>query len=198
MAELTVMPDRSVAASGRASRRKSSSEAIGEMVRAVADGDRHVFRDLYGATSAFVFGILLSILRDRSRAEEVAQEVYVAIWRKAALFDGKAGEPLSWIAAIARNRAIDRLRADRARGDLATVAELPEIADQRPSVETILDGHKARAALDEIRPEFRQAVVLVYFGGYSYAEVGQMLDVPIGTAKSWVRRGVAAVKEQLV
>lgn len=176
-----------------AERRRRMAGLIG----ACADDDRAAFQQLYELSSRFVFGIVLTILRDQEAAAEVAQEVYVSIWQRAGSFDGEKGNPMAWMAAIARNRAIDRLRADRARGFVVATDELPELAGDDPPAGLAVETVALRRALDALRPEFRQALLLSYFKGYTHTELAGALDVPVGTAKSWVRRGLAALKEAL-
>ena len=136
-------------------------------------------------------------MRDNGLAEEVAQEVYVTIWKRAASFDAARGNPLAWMAAIARNRAIDRLRAERARGFVAFTDQVPDVPDDSQDGFVTVEALAVRRALKDLRPEFRRAVMLSYFQGYTHTELAAVMDVPVGTAKSWVRRGLAALKEAL-
>ena len=170
---------------------------LAELIRACADGDRVAFRRLYDLSARFVFGIVKAILPDREMAEDAAQEVFVAIWRRANTFDAERGNPLAWMAAIARNHAIDRLRAERTRGFVSFSDELPDIATDEPSAELAVDALAVRRVVDDLRPEFREAVLLTYFKGYTHSELAGVMNVPVGTAKSWVRRGLAALKEAL-
>ena len=170
---------------------------IAELIGACAAGDRPAFRRLYDLSSRFVCGIILAILRDNEMVAEVAQEVYVSIWQRAGSFDDETRNPLAWIAAIARNRAIDRLRAERARGFIVATDEVPDIAGDDPPAGLLVEAVAARRALADLRPEFRRALLLSYFKGYTHTELARALDVPVGTAKSWVRRGLAALKVAL-
>src|SRR5262245_6129038 len=170
---------------------------IAELIGACAAGDRPAFRRLYDLSSRFVCGIIRAILRDNEMMAEVAQEVYVSIWQRAGSFDDATRNPLAWIAAIARNRAIDRLRAERARGFIVATDELPDIAGDDPPAGLLVEAVAARRALADLRPEFRRALLLSFFKGYNHTELAGVLGVPVGTAKSWVRRGLAALKEVL-
>jgi RNA polymerase sigma-70 factor (ECF subfamily) len=170
---------------------------MAKLIGACATGDRPAFRQLYDLSARFVFGIVLAIVREREAAAEVAQDVYVSIWQRAESFDAKKGNPLAWMAAIARNRAIDRLRADRVRGFVTATDEVPDIAGNDPPAGLLVDAIALRRALDDLRPDFRKALLLSYFKGYSHVELAGALDIPVGTAKSWVRRGLAALKEAL-
>ncbi len=183
-------------ASSRADR-SEQRRRLTELIDACAAGDRAAFRRLYDLSSRFVFGVVLAILRDSGMAEEVAQEVYISVWKRARSFDTDKGNPRAWIAAIARNRAIDRLRAERARGFISYTDEVPDIAGDAPPADLTVDAITVRRALADLRPEFRNALLLTYFKGYTHSELAGVMNVPVGTAKSWVRRGLAALKEAL-
>ena len=172
-------------------------QRLAHLLDACANGDRAAFRQFYDLTSRFLFGLITTILRDREQAEEITQEVYVTIWKKAGSFDAVKGNPMTWIATIARNRAIDRLRAERSRGFVAFTDDVPDLADESQSAELSADALVVRKVLDTLRPEFRQALLLSYFKGYTNSELAEVLDVPLGTAKTWVRRGLEALREAL-
>ncbi len=174
------------------------SRLIADLLIKCADGDRAAFRRFYDVSSRYVFGVVLGILRDREIASEVAQETYVRIWKRAGHFQADCGNPLSWIGSIARNCAIDRLRSERARGFVQFSDEVPDISGDPDPAGTTLDTMVIRKLLGELRPEYRQALLLCYFQGYTYIELASVMDVPVGTAKSWVRRGIAALKEAMI
>ncbi len=176
---------------------EEARQQLGWLLAACAKGDRAAFRRLYELTSRQVFGITSAVLRDRGLAEEVAQEVYLSIWRQASRFDGKRGSAFSWVASIARNRAIDRLRAERARGFVEYTDTLPELALHPENGLGSVEALALRTALDGLRAEYRRAVLLNYFQGYSHSELAKVLGVPVGTAKSWVSRGLTALREAL-
>jgi len=162
-----------------------------------ASGDRAAFRRLYDLSSRYVFGVALAITRDRDTARDVAQEAYVRIWKRAKQFRPDAGNPLSWIGTIARNCAIDRLRSDRTRGFIHYTDDVPDLADGTDSASQTLDCMVLRKLLDDLRPDYRRALMLCYFQGYTYIELASVLEIPVGTAKSWVRRGLASLREAI-
>lgn len=174
------------------------SRMLTDLLLACANGDRVAFRQFYDASSRYVFGIVLGILRDRDIASEVAQETYVRIWKRAGHYRAECGNPMSWIGSIARNCAIDRLRSERARGFVQFSDEIPDISDDPDPANTTLNTLVIRKLLDDLRPEYRRALLLCYFQGYTYIELASVMDVPVGTAKSWVRRGIAALKEAMI
>lgn len=170
-------------------------ERLLDLIEACAEGNHAAFRRLYDLTSHRVFGIVLAVLRNRAAAEEVAQEVYVQIWRQSARFSGDQANPMGWISSVARNRAIDRLRADRARGFVQFSDEVPDIADDRLDADAPLDTLVLTRALSGLRPEYRKVILLSYFRGYTQSELAELLDLPLGTVKSWMKRGLAELRE---
>lgn len=163
----------------------------------IADGDRAALRALYEATSAKLFAVCLRILSDREESEDVLQDVYVAIWRRADRFDPARASVAAWISTIARNRAIDRLRA---RGPLARaepVEEL-EIADDRPGADARLalagDAARLEACLSQLDARTQAVIRIAFFEGVTYEALARRMDTPLGTVKSWIRRGLARLK----
>ena len=130
-------------------------------------------------------------------ASEVAQETYVRIWKQAGQFRQGQGNPLSWAGSVARNCAIDRLRSERARGFVEYSDNVPDYSTDPDPASRTLDAMMIHRLMEDLRPEYRRALLLCYFQGYSYVELERVLDVPVGTAKSWVRRGLAALKEAI-
>ena len=113
------------------------SRVMADLLAACATGDRLAFRRFYDLSSRYVFGVVLAVLKDREIAAEVAQETYVRIWKRAGQFDVGSGNPLSWTGAIARNCAIDRLRAERSRGFVEFSDEVPDvITNPDPAAQT--------------------------------------------------------------
>jgi RNA polymerase sigma-70 factor (ECF subfamily) len=173
---------------------------LSALLARAADGDRTAFRDFYDRMSAKLFGIVLRIVTERGEAEDVLQEVFVTIWRKAAEFDPSRASPVTWTATIARNRAIDRLRA-RASRPCAPLEEAAEVRDHSPAADTLIDaGNSARAidrALATLEPRHAAAIRSCYFEGCTYEALAAREGVPVGTLKSWVRRGLVRMKAEL-
>ncbi|THD81342.1 MAG: sigma-70 family RNA polymerase sigma factor [Phenylobacterium sp.] len=163
----------------------------------IAAGDRAALRRLYEATSAKLFGVCLRILSDREEAEDVLQEVYVTVWRRADRFDAGRASVVTWISTIARNRSIDRLRA---RGPLAHADQVDElqIADGAASAETLLaaadDAGRLHGCLGELDARTQTAIRTAFFDGVTYEALARRMDAPLGTVKSWIRRGLARLK----
>ena len=174
-------------------------EEIEELIARTADGDRAAFQRLYDLTSAKLFGVALRILRSRSEAEDVLQDSFVKIWRNADRYRSTGFSPMTWLITIARNTAIDRLRARRARGeDLSEAEELPS-AEPGPEAQAIASGERARlvTCLSELEPDRAEAVRGAYLLGLSYQELAERHAVPLNTMRTWLRRSLIKLKECL-
>lgn len=173
---------------------------LSALLARAADGDRAAFRDFYDRTSAKLFGIILRILIERGEAEDVLQEVFVTIWRKAAEFDPSRASPVTWTATIARNRAIDRLRARGSRPS-APLDEAADVRDESPLADAIIDSGRdaarLHAALSALEPRHAAAIRSCYFEGATYEALAEREGIPVGTLKSWVRRGLLRMKAEL-
>ena len=173
-------------------------EQLAGLLRAAAARDRAALSEIYRRTSAKLLGVCLRILPQREEAEDVLQEVYLAVWDKAHTFDPRLASPMTWLAAIARNRAIDRLRALKRR-PAAALPEDFEIADETPDAQAGLelsqDYARLRGCLEGLEPRTRGAISSAFFGGHTYAALAEKGGVPLGTMKTWIRRGLSALKE---
>jgi RNA polymerase sigma-70 factor (ECF subfamily) len=173
------------------------SDPLAELMPLIAGGDRAALRQLYRATSAKLFGVCLRILSNRDESEDVLQEVYLTIWRRADRFEAGRASVMTWISTIARNRAIDRLRA---RGPLAyaePVEEL-EIEDSAPRAEALLEAAQSGEALGKCLKELDDRTETVirtaFFEGVTYEALAARMGAPLGTVKSWIRRGLLKLK----
>lgn len=162
--------------------------------------DRGAFRDLYTLTQAKLFGICLRICGERQAAEDVLHEVYLIIWRRAGAWEPGRASPITWLATIARNRAIDWRRAQGVRRT-ESMEGAPDIADDAPNAESLLLSgeatHRLSLCLDALDDRQRTAIRTAFFDGVTYADLADRAAVPLGTMKSWVRRGLARLKECL-
>ena len=174
-----------------------SRARLQEGLARVARGEETALRDVYTDTAAKLFGILVRILKDRGEAEDVLQEVYLTVWRNAHAFDPARASPMTWLAAIARNRAIDRVRAIRVRPTQA-LAEDFDIAGSEPSGLDVLVSRAEFARLGnclaELDPQHGHAIRSAFLNGDTYEEVATRLGKPLGTVKSWIRRGLAKLR----
>jgi RNA polymerase sigma-70 factor, ECF subfamily len=161
--------------------------------------DRAAFRALFSATSAKLFGICLRVLNDRAEAEDALQEVFVKIWNRADRYKVTGHSPMTWLITIARNHAIDRLRARKGGGDTAEPDLV--IADPAPGPEAqaIAAGEARRIAdcLGELDQSRAAAVRGAYLEGDSYADLAARFDVPLNTMRTWLRRSLLTLKDCL-
>ncbi|HEX8668704.1 MAG TPA: sigma-70 family RNA polymerase sigma factor [Allosphingosinicella sp.] len=166
-------------------------------LEAVAGGSQAAMAELYRLTSAKLYGISLRLLRDEGEAQDVLQETYVTVWRKAGAFDAARASPITWLAVLARNKAIDRLRGRRPAA-VETLDAANDVADEQPSALDLLerDEDKARIAgcLAELEANQRDAIRSAFFDGASYPALAEREGVPLGTMKSWIRRGLARLR----
>lgn len=166
----------------------------------VARGDRAALQSVYDRTSAKLFGICLRISRDRELAEDVLQDVYLKVWHRAGRFDAAKASPITWLAAIARNTAIDAIRK-RGRRDEVSDDILADFEDDTPRADALVEQGQDRArvvaCLDALDGEQKRSIREAFFGGFTYSEMAERRGVPLGTMKSWIRRGLARMKECL-
>jgi RNA polymerase sigma-70 factor (ECF subfamily) len=172
-----------------------------DVVSMVARGDESAFEELFRRVSGPVLGLVRRVLRDPAQSEEVAQEVLVEVWRTATRFDPARGSATSWIMTMAHARAVDRVRsahASRAReekvGRRDTVREYDEVAEE---VEVRLEQQAVRRCLDGLTELQRESVQLAYYGGYTYREVAELVEAPLGTVKTRLRDGLIRLRDCL-
>ncbi len=175
-------------------------ESLEHVLARVALGDQAAFSRLYNRTAAKLFGICLRILSQKAEAEEALQESYVKIWRSAGQYVGSTAKPVSWLAAIARNQAVDILRRQKHASHLGLDAAENLIDDAR-SPEAVVSGTEERRQIDECLGELEgnDATIIqaAYFGGATYEILAQQSAVPLGTMKSRIRRSLARLRDCL-
>jgi RNA polymerase sigma-70 factor (ECF subfamily) len=175
---------------------------LAALVAGVAAGEQRALERFYRLTVSRVFGLALRIVRCRTKAEEVAEDVYVQIWHSAASYDVRRGTPLGWALTICRSRAIDALRrTDSAIVDADPTERLDAITQHGPGLQDLLqatqDNAALHAAVARLVPEQRQILALAFFRGLSHTEISQAAELPLGTVKSHIRRGLATLREEL-
>jgi RNA polymerase sigma factor (sigma-70 family) len=166
-----------------------------------ASGDRQALKLLYRDTSAKLFAVCHRILQDKGEAEDVLQEVYIAVWQRAGGFDPNRASPISWLVAIARNRSIDRLRSRGVRTRQRSIDEASEVSDSALSalaqLEISQEHRRLMHCLDELEPAHAGAIRSAFFEGATYEELARRLNIPLGTMKSWIRRGLLRLRQCL-
>lgn len=173
------------------------------LLAATAKGDQPAFRQLYELASPHLFGLLLRILRRRDWAEEALQDCFLKVWQKAETYAPDKGAPLTWLMTVARYRALDLLRMKRPE------VEMPEESEAAPlTFEDVSEDPQARAVEQEglgalqkcmegLQDEQQRSVLLAYYEGYTHQELAAVMKAPLGTVKSWVRRGLQKLRECL-
>lgn len=175
-----------------------------QLIHATAGGDTLAFRQLYQETSSHLFALLLRMLRRRDWAEEALQDCLLKVWRKSETYDPGKGSPATWLFTIARHRALDLLRQKRPEESLT-------VEDEEDGSTTVLDvedeeqNPEARAmereglgrlerCMNGLQDTERRSVMLAYYEGYTHPELATAMSAPLGTVKSWVRRGLAKLR----
>ncbi len=173
---------------------------LNRLLQHTGRNDQQAFAELYKRTSPKLFGVCLRMLRDRGEAEEALQEIYVAVWRRAATFDATRASAITWLVTLSRNKAIDRLRQHREES-LDDPSRLDETVDEQPtpaaSAESSQEYQRLQLCLDELDPQQRSAVREAFFTGATYNELAARCKVPIGTMKSWIRRSLLQLRKCL-
>lgn len=163
----------------------------------VASGDRAALEAVYRHTSAKLFGICLRICDDRRGAEDVLQDAFVTIWLQAGRFDPSRSSPITWLATITRNKAIDWRRAQRRfiSDTMESAHSVPDdalLAFDRMSTRETAD--RLSFCLDQLEAHSSDAIKHAFLDGVTYSELAQRAAVPLGTMKSWIRRGLQSLK----
>lgn len=172
---------------------------IEELIGKVALGDRAALATLYDATSGKLFSVCLRVLKSRTEAEDALQDVYLRIWAKAGRYAVTGHSPMTWLITVARNLAIDRLRAKKKNHvDLDSVGELVE---KRPGPEAASiaasEQRRISACFEELPPDRADAVRAAYLDGATYQALADRFDVPLNTMRTWLRRSLISLKECL-
>ncbi|MBC7593749.1 MAG: ECF RNA polymerase sigma factor SigK [Kineosporiaceae bacterium] len=171
---------------------------LGDLLTLVARGDEVAFSAVYDQMGASVYGLARRVIRDPSRAEEVAQEVFLQVWQTAARFDPARGKGKSWILTLTHRRAVDAVRHDQA----ATNRDLkydwsggPDYDQVEEEVTVNLEHEQVRKCMGGLTDLQREAVDLAYYQGYTYAEVASVLDVNPATIKTRMRDGLVRLRD---
>lgn len=177
------------------------SADVEELLSRCALRDERALEELYKLVSARLFGMLLRILKRRALAEEALQDVMVRVWQRADQYVAYRGRAMTWLTSIARYRAIDMLRAQHAQ---VTLDDAPSEALMDSSAADFADtttSQRLRRALDDclgrLTPDQLKCLTLAYVEGYSQDQIASTVDSPLGTVKSWMRRGLASLKRCL-
>jgi len=171
-----------------------------ELLHAVARGDEGALARLYDQYRVILFGLLVRILNSREEAEDVLQEVFLQVWKRAKDFDQQRGRPFTWLVTLARSRAIDRIRQLGARQRLADSAAQNASGEASDAVTDTLHSEQREIvarALATLPEEQRHTLNLAYFEGLTQSEIAQKLGTPLGTVKTRMRSGMIKLRELL-
>lgn len=177
------------------------------LLQRIAARDTAALAELYDRHSRLLFSLILRIIRDRGDAEEILQEAFVRVWMRAEMYDAGVGGPLPWLVRVARNCAIDRLRARRVRATVdapaidppAIETATPASAIQTPETD-VLDAERRQTvsdALAGISAEQRLLIEAAFFEGYTHSELAQRFGLPLGTVKTRIRAGLSLMRKRL-
>jgi RNA polymerase sigma-70 factor (ECF subfamily) len=188
----------------RSAEQQSQATADRELMRRVAAVDDAAFSSLYRRFAPGLFSMIYEILRDQKEAEDVLQESFVQMWKKASTYDPARSGVFTWAVMISRNRALDRLRARQRRGrtlEAATAEWAAAPVEHGEQADEMLDQTEERGrirrALGELPEAQRNAIQMAFFGGLTQAEVSTQLGEPLGTIKARIRRGLLALRDVL-
>ncbi|MEN8178962.1 MAG: sigma-70 family RNA polymerase sigma factor [Pseudomonadota bacterium] len=177
------------------------NQKLRELLSACALHDRQAFSQLYEMTSAKLYGVILRILNRSEWAEDCLQEAYVKVWNKAESYRPHLASPMTWMATIARNQALDLLRRRHREVRVPETDVFPEEVDQdllpQDKLQMTDEGRKLNQCLEQLRSQQRQVIALAYFKGLTHEELAAQTDTPLGTIKTWIRRGLEQLKRCL-
>ena len=172
-------------------------EQLLKLLSATAQGNKDAFAELYQQTSGKLYAVSLRLLRRQELAEEAVQEAYVRIWHNAGEYQQGQGTVLTWMISIVRYRAFDMLRYAKVRKEQELGAHEEAFIDTELESLTPAERKLLDECMDELESQQKQAIHLAYFNGLSHQEVVQHMDSPLGTIKSWIRRGLQSLQRCL-
>ena len=168
------------------------------LLERVTARDHLALAELYDRHSRLLFTLIVRIVRDRAEAEEVLQEVFLAVWTKAATYSATLGSPVGWLVRLARNRAIDHFRTSRVLARTLEGVEAPPIGDNpEQAASRSEERSRVRSALDTLPDDQRALIEQAYFRGMTHSELAEAFALPLGTVKTRVRAGMQALRQQL-
>lgn len=184
------------------------SQELGRLLAETALGRRAAFAQLYRLTASHLLGVILRITGERTQAEDVLQEVYLAVWKAAGSFDAARSQPLTWLTSIARHRAIDSLRRAQARPRFSDEGASDDehhphdVYDEHPDphpgpaelLQRAVEARLLQRCLGGLSPEQQHSLALAYYQGLSHSEVAEQMGQPLGSVKSWIRRALQSLK----
>lgn len=177
----------------------ADAEALSELLSKTAAGDQLAFARLYRETSPHLNAVLVRILKRKDWADEALQDVYLKIWQKADQYAADKGAPMTWLYSVARYRALDllRMRRPEVSDEDAAVEAVDTEAGPDQQVQTESELGRLQHCMDGLGEEQRRSVLMAYYEGFTHTELSERLGSPVGTVKSWVRRGLQRLRDCL-
>ena len=173
------------------------AEELKRLLLRTGQSDSEAFAELYRRTSARLFGVCKRMLVDGREAEEVLQEIYVSVWERGGSYDASRAGAMTWLVALARNKTIDRLR-QRERATVDHEADIETLADEDPtpdsSAESAQEFRRLQECLEKLEAPQRRSIRAAFFSGITYHALAEGAKVPLGTMKSWIRRGLLQLR----
>jgi RNA polymerase sigma-70 factor (ECF subfamily) len=169
------------------------------LIRRLVDRDERALAELYDRHNRLIFGLLIRIIGNQAEAEDALQEVFLAVWNKAGTYDVSLGSPAGWMVGIARNRALDRLRANATRSRTLEAVSREGVQTPTPEQEAV-SGEQRRAvagALESLADDQRRLLEDAYFLGLTHSELAERHGLPLGTVKTRIRAGMLALRQHL-
>ena len=169
---------------------------LNALLSRVAQGERDALKAVYVRQSTRLFGVAMAILRDRSAAADVVQTSFVRIWQRTAQFDAARGDAAGWLGGIVRHAALDaiRRRGREIPTDDPALGDGEIAADALTRLETAEDSARLRACLEQLEARNREGILLAFVHGPSHPQIADRLNEPLGTVKSWIRRGLLSLR----
>lgn len=177
------------------------NQQLRDLLAACALHDRQAFTYLYEMTSAKLYGVILRILIREEWAQDCLQEAYIKVWNRADSYRPHLASPMTWLGAIARNQALDLLRRRHREVMESDTNAFPEEVDQellpQDKLQQTDEGRRLNRCLEQLKGQQRQVIALAYFKGLTHDELAARTDIPLGTVKTWIRRGLEQLKRCL-
>lgn len=163
-----------------------------DLMKLVAQGDHLAFADLYDRLAPVVFGLLLKLLRHRARAEDALQQTFLQVWEQSDRYDARLGSPAAWITTMARRRGVDLIRRDKR----LSPAELPvQTVEPREHADLEEFQRRVSSAVAGLTPAQKSCLMLAWVHGKTHEEIARLEGLPLGTVKTWIRRGVQLARD---
>lgn len=175
-----------------------SPQSLAEDLARCARGEQKAFKHLYQLTSSKLFALILRILKDRELAEDCLQQVYIKIWQASSSYNSSKAAPMTWMNTIARNQALDHLRKLNREPQMETEAldlQVDQSSSQEQKMTETQNSQQVHRCLRTLNDNQRRCLELSYFDGMTHQNLSNQLEVPIGTVKTWIRRGLMRLKE---